>query len=202
MEPCVMTLLPIHTVRRLYEDRTLEIIKDLIGGGPLDQASNPLASQYLDPKAWRSMHKGPLVLSGNINATTAWAFARALAYDRYLPTVVLSRAQSMCQASYKPGPVEAVYFPDAIGILHHGHGGTSGEETLLKAEAKTCLVTRDIDRPRDFLRRNDPFQKTVWRWLDHLHAASVCCMGLKLPKIEHLARATMAQPLEDAPTAD
>jgi hypothetical protein len=201
-ETCAMTLLPVHTVRRLYEDRTLEVIEDLIGGGPFDQASDPLASQYLDPDAWRSMHKGPLMLSGNINAETAWAFARALAYDRYLPTVVLSRARSMRQASQGPGPVKVVYFPDAIGILHHGAGRFSDEDTLPTAEARMCLVARDIDRPRDFLRRNDPFEKTVWRWLDHLHAASVCCKGLSLPRVEHLARAATADPLELAPIAD
>lgn len=197
-----MTLLPVHTVRRLYEDHTLEFIEDLIGGFPFDQASGPLASQLVDPDVWRSMHKGPLMLSANVTAETAWAFARALAYDRYLPTVVLSRARSMRQASHGPGPVEVVYFPDAIGILHHGDGGNSDEETLPTAEARMCLVTRDIDRPRGFLRRNDPFERTVWRWLDHLHAASVCCKGLKLPRIEHLARAATAEPLELAPIED
>ena len=197
-----MTLLPVHTVRRLYEDHTLDVIEDLIGGGPFDQASNPMASQYLDPEAWRSMHKGPMMLSANANPETAWAFARALAYDRYLPTVVLSRAESMRQASHGRGPVEVVYFPDAIGILHHGDGRTSDENTLPTAEARMCLVTRDIDRPRDFLRRNDPFEKTVWRWLDHLHAASVCCKGLTLPRVENLARAAAAEPFELATIAD
>lgn len=197
-----MTLLPIHTVRRLYEDHTLEVIEDLIGDGPFDQASDPLASQYLDPEAWRSMHKGPLMLSGNIKAETAWAFARALAYHRYLPTFLLSRARSMRRASQGPGPVEVVYFPDAISILHHGAGRFSDEDRLPPAEARMCLVTRDIDRPRNFLRRNDPFERTVWRWLDHLHAASVCCKGLRPPRVEHLARAAMADPLELAPIAD
>jgi len=194
-----MNLLPVHTVRRLYEDQTLEVIEDLIGGAPLDQASDPLASQFLDPEVWRSMHKGPLNLSAEIKAETSWAFARAIAYDRYLPTVILSRAQSMRQASHHPGAIEVVYFPDAIGILHHGSARSVDEDKLRTVEAKMCLVTRDIHRTRDFLRRSDPFKRTLWRWLDHLHAASVCCKGLTLPRIEHLERSARGEPLDFAP---
>jgi len=194
-----MTLLPVHTVRRLYEDHTLEVIEDLIGRGPFDQASNPLASQFLDREVWRSMHKGPLVLSAGIKPETSWTFARAIAYDRYLPTVVLPRALSMQQQSHAPGAIEVVYFPDAIGILHRGGGRNFDEDPRRTVEARMCLVTRDIHRTQDFLRRNDPFERTVWRWLDHLHAASVCCNGLKLPRIEHLERNARAEPLEFAP---
>ena len=67
-----MTMLPIHTVRRLYDDHTLEVIEDLIGGGPFNLASDPLAHQLLDPSAWRSMHKGSLILSTSVDAEKRW----------------------------------------------------------------------------------------------------------------------------------
>lgn len=193
-----MPLMPIHTVRRLYEDNTLAVIEDLIGG-PFDQASDAIATQRLDPEAWRSMHKGALLVAGTMEPEKRWAFARAIAYDRYLPTLVLARAQSMRQASVVQGAVEVVYFPDAIGILHRAGPRHFDEDDLSSAEARMCLVTRDIHRPQDFIRRNDPFERTMWRWLDHLHAASVSCTGMKLPRIEHLARSDPAAPLELTP---
>ena len=76
-----MTLLPIHTVRRLYDDHTLAVIEDLLGGTPFDQASDPIATQSLDPRSWRSMYKGPLLLTGTVQAEQKWTLARAIAYD-------------------------------------------------------------------------------------------------------------------------
>lgn len=191
-----MTLLPIHTVRRLYDDHTLAVIEDLLGGTPFDQASDPIATQSLDPRSWRSMYKGPLLLTGTVQAEQKWTLARAIAYDRYLPTVVLARAQKMQEAFGKAGPLEVVYFPDAVGILHcHGLSFHTEDHSPLP-EARMCLVIRDIKSPRDFLRRDDPFQRTLSRWLDRLHAASMPCTGLKLPRIEDLARTACGEPLE------
>ncbi len=190
-----MTLLPVHPVQRLYEDHTLEVIEDLIGGGPFDQASDAIARQHLDPETWRSMHKGSLSMTSTIETEKCWAFARAIAYDRYLPTVVLPRAQNMLQSGQIHGPIEVVYFPDAIGILNQSLkvklDGT--------AKATMCLVTRDIHRTQDFFVRKDPFDRTVRRWLDYLHAESVPCDGLKLPRIEHLMRSATAAPLDLSP---
>ena len=195
-----MTLMPVQPVRRLYDDHTLSVIEDLIGGGPFDQASDAIASQYLDPEVWRSMHKGPLVMSETIEREKSWAFARAIAYDPYLPTVVLARVQSMQQASQAIGAYEVVYFPDAIGILHRGVSRNFGGDDLCAVEARMCLLVRDIHRTQDFIQRHDPFERTMWRWLDYLHAASVPCDGLKLPRIEHLARSARATPLEFTPS--
>ncbi len=194
-----MTLMPVHTVRRLYDDDTLSVIEGLIGGVPFDQASDAIASQYIDPEVWRSMHKGSLDMSGAFKAERTWAFARAIAYDRYLPTVVLPRVRSMRQASYTTGPCEVVYFPDAIGILHRNSATYRKQDHLRTVKTTMCLVTRDIHRTEDLVRRHGPFEKTVWRWLDHLHAASVPCEGLKLPRIEHLARSAEAAPLKLTP---
>ena len=101
----------------------------------------------------------------------------------------------MLQSGQIHGPIEVVYFPDAIGILNQSLrvklDGT--------AEATMCLVTRDIHRTQDFLARNDPFDRTVRRWLDYLHAESVPCDGLKLPRVEHLARSAKAAPLDFTP---
>lgn len=192
-----MTLLPVHPVQRLYDDRTLAVIEDLTGEVPFDQASDAIASQYLDPEIWRSMHKGPLCMAGTIEPEKSWAFARAIAYDSYLPTVVLARARSMRQASNHRGALEVVYFPDAVGILlHHFRPAHLEDSDLCPVKAGTCLVTRDIHCTRDFIRRNDPFQRTVSRWLDHLRAASLPCNGVKLPRIEQLARSAGAGPLE------
>ena len=196
-----MTMLPIHTVRRLYDDHTLEVIEDLIGGGPFDLASDPLAHQLLDPSAWRSMHKGSLILSTSVDAEKRWAFARAIAYDRYLPTVALSRVQKMCEASCFQGAVKAVFFPDAIGILLSGSDGGFDQDPQRAVDTKMCLITRDINCPEDFIRRHNPFEKTVWRWLDYLHAESVGCQGLKVPRLEHLQRSTKAELLDFAPLA-
>lgn len=179
--------LPIHTVRRLYEDHTLEVIEDLIGG-PYDKASDVLATQRLDPAHWRSMHKGPLCMTSDADRAQSWAFARALAYDRYLPTIVLGQVQNMRFACGAHGWFEAVYFPDAIGILRFGADMPLGQDLRQAPEAYMCLVTRDIQRPEDFVRRYEPFDRTIWRWLDHLHAESVPCHELKLPRIEHLER--------------
>lgn len=180
--------LPIHTVRRLYEDQTLEVIEDLLGG-PFDKASDALATQCLDPEHWRSMHKGPLCMTGDADRAKSWAFARALAYDRYLPTVVLGQVQNMQKAcNARGGSIEVVYFPDAIGILRCGANMHLIQELRQSPQAYMCLVTRDIHRPEDFVHRYEPFERTIWRWLDHLHAESVPCHGLKLPRIEHLER--------------
>ncbi|MGR3270502.1 hypothetical protein [Thalassococcus profundi] len=183
-----MTLMPVHTVPRLYGDRTLAVIEDLIGGGPLDQASDAIASQTLDPEVWRSMNKGSLEMVGSPDADEYRAFARALAYDDTLPSVVMSRVQKLRRASRACGRCEVVYFPDAIGLLHLGDV-THGETDLRRMVNSTmCLITRDI-RPEDFVRRHAPFERTMWRWLDHLRSASVCCDGLKLPRADHLLRA-------------
>lgn len=65
-----MTLLPVHPVQRLYEDHTLEVIEDLIGGGPFDQASDAIARQHLDPETWRSM-QGLIAFAGQIDPVYA-----------------------------------------------------------------------------------------------------------------------------------
>lgn len=191
-----MTLLPIHTVRRLYDDHTLDVIEDLIGGTPFDQASDPIATQSLDPCSWRSMYKGPLLLTGPVRQEQEWSLSRAIAYDRYLPTVVLARAQEMQKAFGEAGPLEVVYFPDAVGILHCPGLRFHTENHSPLPEARMCLVIRDIKSPQDVLRRYYPFQRTLWRWLDRLHAASMPCTGLTLPRIEDLARPTCGEPLE------
>ncbi|PWE48359.1 hypothetical protein DEM26_18630 [Thioclava sp. NG1] len=185
-----MTLLPITTVPRLYQDQTLQVIEGLIGGAPYDQASDPFASVLIDPADWSSLHKALRALTPRITAETASALARAVASDSILPTVILPRAKSMERACRGLGPIEVVYFPDAIGILHQGGGTLLEDDTTRPAKARMCLLTRDIHCPRDLVRRNDPFEKTVRRWLDHLHAASVCCEGLKLPRVEQLWRQT------------
>lgn len=183
-----MTLLPVRTVRRLYEDETLQVIEDMLGGRTFDLASDPIASPTLDPAAWRSMDKGPVCMSMSIAPEQRWTFARAIAYDRYLPTVVLGHVHSMQKAGEIQGPCEVVYFPDAIGILHDTCWPRKERGALQCPDAHMCLITRDIQRPDDFIRRNDPFERTLWRWLDHLHAKTVPCKGLKLPRIEHLKR--------------
>ena len=180
------TLLPTTTVSRLYEDQTIQVIEGLIGGAPYDQASDPFASALIDPADWSSLHKAPLVLAPGITAETASALARALASDSILPSVILPRAKSMERACRGLGSIEVVYFPDAIGILHQGGETLLEDGTIRPAKARMCLVTRAIHCPKDLVRRNDPFEMTVRRWLDHLHAASVCCEGLKLPRVEQL----------------
>lgn len=184
-----MTLMPVHTVPRLYGDQTLAVIEILIGGGPLDQASDAIASQTLDPEVWRSMHKGPLQMFGNPDAEQYRAFARALAYDDTLPSVVMSRVQKLRRAGRKCGRCEVVYFPDAIGVLHLGD--VIHPETDLRRMVKStmCLITRDVHCPEDLIRRHAPFERTLWRWLDHLRANSIHCEGLKLPRTAHLLRA-------------
>jgi len=185
-----MTLLPITTVPRLYEDQTLQVIEGLIGGAPYDQASDPFASVLIDPADWSSLYKAPRVLTPGITAERASALARAVTSDKTLLSVILPRAKSMERACRGLGPIEVVYFPDALGILHQGGGTLLEDDTIRSATARMCLVTRDIHCPKDLVRRNDPFERTVRRWLDHLHAASVCCEGLKLPRVEQLWRQT------------
>lgn len=151
-------------------------------GRAFDLASDPIANQTLDPAAWRSMDKGPVCMSMSIAPEQRWAFARAIAYDRYLPNVVLGHVHSMQKAGEIQGPCEVVYFPDAIGILHDTCWPRNEQGALQCPDAHMCLITRDIQRPDDFIRRNDTFERTLWRWLDHLHAKTVPCNGLKLPR--------------------
>jgi hypothetical protein len=196
-----MTMLPFYTVRRLYDDHTLEIIEDLIGGGPFNQASDPLAHQHLDPDAWRSTHKGSLILSTHVEAEKRWAFARAIAYNRYLPSVVLPRVKRMGEASSFWQDFKVVFFPDAIGILHGGGGGPFAEDPQRAVDTKMCLIARDINCTQDLIHRHNPFERTVQHWLDYLHTEPLDCQGLKLPRVEHLQRNTKSEPLEFAPLA-
>lgn len=192
-----MTRLPVQTVRRLYDDQTLSVIEGVLGGVAFDQSSDPIASQSIDPMLWRSMHKGALLIPKTVELEQRWALARAIAYDRYLPTVVLTRAQSLLRMIGSGGPVEVVYFPDAIGILYRDALRKLGATARERIEAHMCLVTRDITRPSDFIRRRETFERTVSHWRDHLVAAGATCDRLALPPIESLARdAQPCPPLE------
>lgn len=191
-----MTLLPIQTVRKIYDDQTLAIIENLIGGTPHALASDPIASQSLDPHSWRSMRKGPLHMNGMGKTDLNRSFAQAIAYDRYLPTIVLTRARKMQLAMGMAGPLEAVYFPDAVGILHYPDTRLHFEGPSSLGEERMCLVVRDINSSREFVSRYDPFQKTLRQWLDRLHDTSIPLTGMKLPRIEDLARTACGEPLE------
>jgi hypothetical protein len=181
----VMTFLPVHIVQRLYDDETCAVFQDLIGGGPLDQASDAIASQTLDPEAWRSMHKGPLKMFGSPDEDKCQALARALAYDETLPSVIMSRVQKLRRANLDRGRCEVVYFPDAIGLLHSGRA-IHRETDWRMMTSSICLVTRRLHGPEDLIRRHAPFKRTLWRWLDHLRANAIRCDGLKLPRTAHL----------------
>ena len=191
-----MKLLPTQTVRRIYDDQTLAIIESLIDGTSHNQASDPIASQSLDPRSWRSMSKGPLLMNGKVTTNLKRAFAHAIAYDRYLPTIVLTRARKMQLKMGEAGPLEVVYFPDAVGILHDPDMRLHSEGPSSLGEERMCLVVRDINSSREFVSRYDPFQKTLRRWLDRLHDTSIPLTGLKLPRIEDLARTACGKPFE------